>query len=140
MSIEENKALARRFYTEVINQGNLDLVDDLVTEDFVEHETFPGLPSTGPEAPKAFFGMFREALPDLEVTPEAIIAEADKVVVHSTMSGTHEGEFMGVPPTNKSFKVQVIDIIDIRDGRASAHWGLTDQAAMMEQLGIAPGA
>ena len=65
MSIEDNKALARRFYDEAINGGNLDLIDELVSDDFVEHEAFPGLPTSGPEAPKAALGMFKTAFPDL---------------------------------------------------------------------------
>ena len=138
MSVEDNKALARRFYNEVINGGNLDLIDELVSEDFVEHEQFPGLPTTGPEAPKAALGMFKAAFPDLQMTADDIIAEGDKVVVRITMSGTHRGEFMGMPPTNKGFKVQAIDIIEVHDGKATAHWGQTDQAAIMEQLGLAP--
>jgi steroid delta-isomerase-like uncharacterized protein len=138
MSVEDNKALARRFYDEVINQGNLDLLDELVSEDFVEHEELPGLPTTGPEAPKAALGMFRAAFPDLQFTADEMIAEGDKVVVRGTMAGTHKGEFMGIPPTNKSFQVQFIDIVEIREGKATAHWGQTDQGAMMEQLGLAP--
>ena len=135
---EENKALTRRFYDEVVNARNLDLIDELVSEDFVEHEEFPGLPTTGPEAPKAALGMFLAAFPDLRFTPDEMIAEGDKVVARITMSGTHEGEFMGIPPTNKSFSIQAIDILEIRDGKAVAHWGVTDQAAMMEQLGLLP--
>ena len=65
MSIEDNKALARRFYDEAINGGNLDLIDELVSDDFVEHEAFPGLPTSGPEAPKPALGMFKTAFPDL---------------------------------------------------------------------------
>jgi steroid delta-isomerase-like uncharacterized protein len=138
MSVEDNKALTRRFYTEIVNQGNLDLIDEMVAEDFVEHEAFPGLPTSGPEAPKAALGMFLAAFPDLQFTPHEMIAEEDKVVTRFTMSGTHKGEFMGIPPTNKSIEVQSIDIIEIHDGKATEHWGITDQGAMMEQLGIAP--
>ena len=130
MSVEDNKALARRFYNEVINGGNLDLIDELVSEDFVEHEVFPGLPTPGPEAPKAALVMLMAAFPDLQMAADDMIAEGDKVVVRITMSGTHKGEFMGIPPTNKGFKVQVIDIIEVRDGKATAHWGQTDQAAI----------
>jgi len=137
MSVEDNKALARRLY-EAINTGNLDYIDGLISEDFVEHEGFPGLPTTGPEAPKAALGMFRAAFPDLQMTPDDIIGEGDKLVVRGTMSGTHKGELMGMPPTNKSFKIQFIDILEIHDGRGTAHWGVTDQAAMMQQLGLAP--
>jgi len=138
MSTESNKALNRRFMDEVVNQGNLDLIDELVAENFVEHEAFPGLPTTGPEAPRAALGMFLAAFPGLQFTIDDMIAEGDKVVTRGTMTGTHKGEFMGIPPTNKSFKVQFIDIIEIHDGKATAHWGQTDQASMMEQLGLAP--
>ena len=78
------------FHTEIINQGNLDLLDELVAEDFVEHEAFPGLPTTGPEAPRAALGMFMAAFPDIQFTPEEMIAEGDKVVTRFTMSGTHK--------------------------------------------------
>jgi predicted ester cyclase len=138
MSIEENKALTRRFYDESINTGNLDLIDEFVSQDFVEHEAFPGLPTTGPEAPKAALGMFLAAFPDLHMTADDVLAEGDKVVVRGTMTGTHHGELMGIPPTHKSFEIQFIDILEIQGGKATAHWGITDQAAMMQQLGLAP--
>ena len=138
MSTQDNKELALRLYDEAINKGNLDLIDELVAPDFVEHEAFPGLPTSGPEAPKAALGMFRAAFSDLEMTADDMIAEGDKLVVRGTMVGTHTGEFMGIPPTNRSFSIGFIDILEIHDGKATAHWGLTDQAAMMGQLGLAP--
>ena len=137
MSVEDNKALVLSLY-EAINAGNLDLIDGLISESFVEHEVFPGLPTKGPEAPKAALGMFRAAFPDLQFTADDMTGEGDKVVVRGTMSGTHKGEFMGMPPTNKSFKIQFIDILEIHDNQGTAHWGMTDQAAMMQQLGLAP--
>lgn len=138
MSVDENKALMRRLYDEVVNEHNLDLLEELVADDFVEHEGFPGLPNTGPEAPKAAFEMFLAAFPDLRFTAEDMIAEGDKVATRVTMSGTHQGEFMGIPATNNSFSIQAIDIVQFRDGKAIAHWGVTDQVAMMEQLGLSP--
>ncbi|MGI9648465.1 MAG: ester cyclase [Acidimicrobiia bacterium] len=138
MSVEVNKELTLRFYDEAINKGNLDLIDDLVAADFVEHEGFPGLPTSGPEAPKAALGLFMAGFSDLNMSADDVIAEGDKVVVRGTMSGTHTGEFMGIPATNQSFSIQFIDILEIRDGKAIAHWGVTDQAAMMGQLGLAP--
>ena len=82
--------------------------------------------------------LLRAAFPDLHMTADEMIAERDKVVTRGTVSGTHQGEFMGIPPTNKSLEVQFMDIIKFHDGKATEHWGLTDQGAMMEQLGIAP--
>lgn len=134
---EDNKALARRMYNEVINGGNLDLLDELVAEDFVEHEALPGQPTSGPAAPRAFFELFTAAFPDMQMTLDDLVAEGDKVVGRATVTGTHNGEFMGIPPTGKSFKVQAIDIVRVRDGQFVEHWGVTDQAAMMEQLGLA---
>ena len=138
MSVEENKALALRMIDEGFNQGKLDVIDELVAPDFIEHEAFPGLPSTGPAAPRAAMGMFLEAFPDLHFAVDDIIGEGDKVVVRGTMSGTHKGEFLGIPGTNATFQAGLIDIIEFKDGKATQHWGQTDQAAMMEQLGIAP--
>ena len=138
MSVEENKALTRFFYDEIVNQKKRELIDEWVSEDFVEHEGFPGLPTTGPGALKASFDMFTAVLADLRITPDELIGEGDKVVMRGIMSGIHTGEFLGIPPTNKGFNVNVIDIIEYRDGKATAHWGVTDLAAMMEDFGIAP--
>ena len=104
----------------------------------VEHQVFPGLPAAGPEAIREAFTMFGAAFPDLRVTLDDVIAEGDQVGVRVTMSGTQQGEFMGMPPTNKGIKIQVIDIIEWHDGKQTAHWGVTGQGAMMEQLGLAP--
>ena len=135
---DDPKALARRMYNEVISNGDFDVLDELIHDDFVEHEELPGLP-TDKEAPRAFFTMFRAAFPDLNASIEDMIQEGDKLVVRSRMSGTHKGEFMGIPPTNNKFDVQAIDEVEFRDGKAIAHWGVFDSAAMMEQLGVMPG-
>jgi len=137
MSVSDNKALTRSFY-DGINQRNLDVIDERISEDFVEHEQFPGLPSTGRKAVRAAMEMFLGAFPDIQFAVDDMIAEDEKVVVRGKLSGTHQGEFMGIPATSKSFEVAFIDILEIHDGQATAHWGLTDQGAMMQQLGLAP--
>ncbi len=138
MSVDTNKALARRIYNEVINDRNLDLIDELMSPDFVDYENLPGVPNRGPAAARAGMAMLMEAFSDLRFTENDLIAEGDKVAARVTMTGTHTGEFMGIPPTSKSVDIQVIDILEFRDGLATAHWGSMDQAAMMEQLGLAP--
>jgi steroid delta-isomerase-like uncharacterized protein len=135
---DDNKALARRFYEDAINTGNLDLLDEFIADDFVDHEALPGMPTTGPDAAKAALGMFKAAFSDIKFTVEDLIAEGDKVVARATVTGTHDGDFAGIPPTGKSFSISTIDIIEFRDGKAITHWGVTDQAAMMQQLGLAP--
>jgi len=131
------KALMHRFYDEVVNAHNLDAVDDMVSANFVEHEVFPGLPNDA-SAVKAFFGMMFEAFPDLRIEATDLIAEGDKVVSRCTMSGTHKGTFMDIPATGKRFEIAAIDIIRFEGEKAAEHWGVTDQMAMMQQLGVVP--
>ncbi len=137
MSVEANKALVRRLY-DIISEHRMDLIDEVVADDFVEHEVFPGLPSGGPDAVREAFNFFLTAFPDMKIAVDEMIGEGDKVVARAKFSGTHTGEFMGIPPTNKGFETQVIDILQITGGKVTAHWGVTDQLAMMQQLGLAP--
>ena len=137
MSTEQNKALVRRL-EEVFNRGNISLVDELFAPDFVEHEELPpGIPP-GREAVKQLTTMFRSAFPDFKATIDDIVAEGDKVVIRQTWSGTHKGEFMGVPPTGKSVSFGVIDIVRIAGGKLVEHWGQMDMMSMMQQLGAIP--
>jgi steroid delta-isomerase-like uncharacterized protein len=138
MSTEQNKALVRKLVEEAINQGNMRVIDEFLIPDFVEHEELPpGIPP-GREAPKVLFTMLRCAFPDLKATIEHLIAEGDEVVLHMTWTGTHEGEFMGIPPTGKSISINVIDILGIAEGKFVEHWGVMDSMAMMQQLGVVP--
>ena len=134
---QKNKAAMRRFYRGVFNVGNVALVDELCAPDFVEHEEFPGLPP-GKEGVKVFTTMFRSAFPDLKAEAHDILQDGNKVAARVRFSGTHQGEFMGIPATGKSFDVQVIDIIEFQDGKAVAHWGVMDEMKMMQQLGVIP--
>lgn len=131
----DHKALVRRFYDEVLNHGRLEVIDELIDDAFVEHEVMPGMPG-GKEAPRAFVETFRAAFPDLKATVEDLIEEGDKVVARARVTGTHQGEFMGIPPTGSTIDVQMIDIVQFRDGKAVAHWGVSDNLALMEQLGV----
>ena len=138
MSTEQNKALVRRLVEEVINQGNVSVIDELAMPDFVEHEELPpGIPP-GLEGSKAMFTMLRSGFPDLNATIEHLIAEGDEVVLHMTWRGTHTGEFMGIPPTGNSISVNVIDIMRVAEGKFVEHWGVMDSMAMMHQLGVVP--
>jgi steroid delta-isomerase-like uncharacterized protein len=123
---------------ELINDGDVDGFGDLLADDFVEHEELPGL-EPGKEGVKAFFRMYRAAFPDLRMNAEDVIASGDKVVTRARATGTHEGDFMGIPPTGKSVDVALVDIIRFGDdGLAHEHWGIFDTMAMMQQLGVVP--
>jgi len=134
LTSRRNAATLRRFYDEVFNKGNVELIDELCAPDFVEHEETPGFETTR-EGVKQFVTTMRTAFPDMAMTVEDVIAAGNKVIARITMSGTHRGEFMGMPASGKSFSVSTIDIVRFKNGKAAEHWGATDTGKMMEQLG-----
>ena len=136
MSAEENKAITRRIF-EVFNTGNLALADEVIAADSVDHQAPPGV-EPGLAGFKQVVTMFRAAFPDIQMTIEEIMAEGDKVVTRSTMRGTHQGEFMGIPPTGKQFTATAIDIVRFTGGKAVEHWGNSDDLGMLQQLGVIP--
>jgi steroid delta-isomerase-like uncharacterized protein len=135
---DANKAMMQRFYDEVVNAGNIDVIDELLSEDFTEHEEVPGLPQDR-EGVKQFFAMMRNAFPDLHFAVEEMLAEGDLVAAHVTVRGTHTGgEFMGIPAGGRSVDFQAMDLVRFGDGIATAHWGVTDMVTMLTQLGAMP--
>ncbi|HYU05956.1 MAG TPA: ester cyclase [Thermoplasmata archaeon] len=137
MGVEENKATVQMFYDEVLNRGNLDVIDKMTAENYVDHTAPPGM-SPGREGEKQWFALLRAAFPDGQTTIEDIIAEGDKVVVRATMTGTHQGDFMGIPATGKQVTISGIDVTRFHEGQSVEHWGQWDMAALMQQLGVAP--
>jgi steroid delta-isomerase-like uncharacterized protein len=141
MPTEQNKALVRQLVEELFNRGNLSLVDEVFAADFAEREELPpGVPE-GREGVKQLTAMMRGAFPDFEATIEDMIAEGDKVVIRQTWSGTHQGEFMGIPATGKRVSFGVFDIMRLEGGKFVEHWGQMDSMGLMQQLGAgaAPG-
>lgn len=133
----DHEATTRRLY-ESINAGDLDALDQAVAEDFVEHEETPGFAPTRDGVLEQFRAM-RSAFPDMRMQPEDVLVSDDKVVVRASMTGTHRGEFMGMPATGKRIDVKLIDIMRFGDdGLAHEHWGVMDTLSMMQQLGAVP--
>jgi steroid delta-isomerase-like uncharacterized protein len=131
----DHEATLRRFF-DLVNAGDVDGLRDLMADDFVEHEETPGLAPTK-EGVIEFFRMYTSAFPDLRMEPQDVLSSGDKVVARCRVTGTHEGEFMGMPATGKGIDVQVIDIVRFGgDGVAREHWGLVDAMTMMQQLGV----
>lgn len=135
MSADNNKQVYRRLVEELFNQRKMGVVDELVAVDLIEHEELPPEAPEGRESIRWFARVFSTAFPDWQVTLHDLLAEGDKVVGRATMTGTHQGEFMGIPATGKRIEVGLIDIVRIADGRIAEHWGLTDSLALMQQLG-----
>jgi steroid delta-isomerase-like uncharacterized protein len=132
--------LIKRFYEQVVGGGNLDLVDELTTQDFVDHEEgLPGQPS-GPEGVKFFVNAMRQGFPD--IAPKSIdptLTDGNLEAARTILSGTHRGEFMGVPATDRVVEFETIDILRLEDGKVAEHWGVTDVMSLMQQIGAVPG-
>jgi steroid delta-isomerase-like uncharacterized protein len=134
MPVEDNKQAARRFYQEVINGRNLDAMDELLISDGVDH-TFG---SQNAEQAKQFFGMVQQAFPDLHAEVHDVIAEGELVAARVTYSGTHEGEFVGIPGTGRQTQTSGVDFFRMQDGKQAEHWGGPDMASLLQQLGVMP--
>ncbi len=133
----DHAATMRRLY-ELLSAGDVDGFGEHLADDFVEHEEMPGL-EPGKEGVEQMFRMYRAAFPDLRMQADDVLVDGDKVVARVRATGTHQGEFMGLPPTGKSVDVQLIDIIRFGDdGLAREHWGVLDALSMMQQLGAIP--
>jgi steroid delta-isomerase-like uncharacterized protein len=138
MSAESNKALSRRLLEEAFNAGNIDVIDELVTTDFVNHDAALPEPMVGPDAAKATISGYRTAFPDLRITIEEQIADDQGVATRWSAKGTHEGDLMGMAPTGKQATVTGITIDRIVDGRIAESWTNWDTLGMLQQLGVVP--
>ena len=138
--MSEGTGLIRRFYEDVIAGGQLELIDELTTDGMVDHEQgLPGQPE-GREGVKFFVGVMREAFPDISVkSVSPAMADGDLEAGRAVLTGTHQGDLMGVPATGNQVEIETVDIIRIQDGKVAEHWGLTDAMGIMEQIGAAPG-
>lgn len=137
MSTEDNKATVRRFYEEVFNQKKLVAIDEFSDPSYLDHTAPSGLPS-GIEGQKQLIGMYLTAFPDLHLTVEELIADQDKVVSRWSGSGTHQGKFLGIPPTGKQVTTTGMEIIRIAGRKFVEHWMELDALGLLQQLGIVP--
>ncbi|MFN2154221.1 MAG: ester cyclase [Anaerolineae bacterium] len=138
MSIAENKAIVDRYREEVFNDKDLAAVDKYVAPDYVRHD--PGAPVEvrGLEGVKQLAGAFFAAFPDIHFTAEDVIAEGDTVVQRLTSHGTHQGPFMGIPPTGKHLTVTAVEIFRLVEGKIAEQWVEADYLGLMQQLGVIP--
>ena len=133
MSLQENKALVHRFVEKVQNQHNLAEIDELFSPNFVDHSGSTNL--SGIEGTKMFFTMIFTAFPDMHFTILKQIAEGDQVMTYKVFHGTHQGIFMGIPPTGNQVSFEVMDILTIHEGKITDHWTVADNLGMMQQIG-----
>ena len=132
-----NKDTMKRFY-DSISSGELAVVDEVLAEEFVEHDEFPGIPQSR-EGVRQFFEMARGGFPDLRLRLLHLVEEGDVCVAHGLFEGTHDGSWMGLEPTGRRVSVPIADVVRFGDdGLAVEHWGVTDTGMMMQQLGVVP--
>jgi steroid delta-isomerase-like uncharacterized protein len=124
----------RRFVAEVMNQGNFDVVDEIVHPSYVYRS--PDEELHGREALKVFLSGYHAAFPDLKMAIDELVVADDKAVIFFTLTGTHEGPLMGIPPTGKEMRVHGVVRSRFEDGRIVEEWEVLDQLAILTQLGV----
>ena len=138
MTLEENKSLAFRFWEEIWNQGNLDAADQIVSSDFLLYLPTNPEPLHGPEGLKQWATVVGTAFPDKHFSIEDVIAEGNSVVTRWLLRGTHNGDFMAIPPTGKQVTMSGISIFRIADGKIVEDRAAEDTLNLLQQVGAIP--
>jgi predicted ester cyclase len=140
--VERNKAVLHRFWSEVWDQGDLGVVDEIFHENFVDHGLAPGLHKQGPEGAKEAVMQFRNAMPDLYLRCDMMVAEGDKVLSVWESGGTQTGPLASargtIPPTGNRGVVRGMTLNRLEDGRIIEAWDNFDILGMLMQLGVIP--
>jgi predicted ester cyclase len=136
MSGEQNIQAFRRVVEEAYSQGTLDVLDEVMAADFVEHQA--GITPPTVEGVKRSIAFLRSTFPDLNLTIEEIVAVGDKTWARITGRGTHQGPMMGVAPTGRPIVVTVMDVCRYEKGKIVEHWGVADQLSLLAQIGALP--
>jgi predicted ester cyclase len=132
-NLERNKEVVRRFNKEVIEQGNLDSFNALIDPNFV-NRTAPATANGADAMWNTFANVLRPAFPDLTVEILDQVAEGDKVTTRKSITATHLGKLMDIAPTGEKIKIDVIDIVRVKDGRYVEHWGINTLQTLLVDL------
>jgi len=136
MSQQDNIKLQQQF-GEAVNSGNLSALRDIVALGAVDHDPAPDQ-GTGPEGFIKFFTMLRSAFPDLKIAVEHMVADEENVAFAYTVTGTHSGDFLGVPATGRQIKARGMQITRFENGKQVERWGSSDELGILQQIGAAP--
>jgi len=134
MSKEQNIAAAIKF-GDAVNSGKLDGLREVIATNAVDHDPSPDQ-GVGPEGFIRMFAGFRAAFPDLHVDVDKLVVDDDNVCFAYTMTGTHQGEFLGVPGTGRKFKARGLQISRFENGKMVERWGSSDQLGILQQIGV----
>ena len=132
---QDNKAVIRHFISEFVNDQNYDVVDDIFTENYTRHDPASPESESGPGPWVESMKALHEAFPDVEVHVGELIAEGDLVSFEGTMTGTHQGEFRGIEPTDASIEIQGNAMHRVREGELAETWATWDFLGLLRQIG-----
>jgi steroid delta-isomerase-like uncharacterized protein len=132
----KNKQIVETYFNEVWNKGNVDLLDQLLTENYINHTPSTPNPPTGAVGLKPIVKAIRKGFPDLHYEIKDLIVTKEKVIARVIMTGTQTGSLFGIPPTGKKVVVNQINIEKIEHGKIAEHWRVTDELTMLKQLGV----
>jgi len=133
----DTETVVRRLIEEGFNAGQLDVADELTSPDLVEHQNFGPNHAAGAEGVRAVIASLRRAFSDFHLSIDDLVVDGDKAWLRMTGTGTHDGPFMGHPPTGRKMRTDVFDVIRVADGRMVEHWGVPDRLGTLFQLGLA---
>ncbi len=133
--MHQNEKIIRRYFDEAWNQGKLEVLDEIIDPNYINHS--PGLPDPlpGPNGLKPIIAAIRTGLPDLHFQIEDLVITENKVAIRCTMQGTHLGDLFDIQPTGKKVKINQMQIEYIKDGKIFEHWRQSDDMGLMKQLG-----
>jgi len=130
------ETVARRLIEEGFNEGRLEVCDEVTSPDLVEHQHYGPNHAAGAEGVKAVIASLRRAYSDFHLEIEDLTVAGDAVWLRMRGSGTHDGPFMGHPPTGRRMEIDVFDVLRIVDGKLVEHWGVPDRLGALLQLGL----
>lgn len=131
------ETVARRLIEEGFNEGRMDVVEELTAPYMVEHQNFGPNHAPGAEGAKAVVASLKRAFSDFRLEIEDVAVDGENVWLRMSATGTNDGPFMGNPPTGRSMRTPVFDVIRVRDGKMVEHWGVPDRLGALFQLGLA---
>ena len=130
-------AVLRRLIDEGFTGGRLEVADELIDPAIVEHQDYGPEHAPGAEGVKAVIASLKRAFSDFHLAIEDLVVDGDTAWLRMVATGTNDGSFMGHPPTGRPIRIDVIDVVRVRDGRITEHWGVPDRLGVLRQLGLA---
>lgn len=133
----QNKEVIKKLLN-AFETGNTSDISNFISNDIQDHNPEPGMSGNGIDLAKSYINEYKRGFPDLKFQVNAIVSEGDQAILHSTFTGTHRGEFWGIPASNKQVKIEGYDRFRIQNGKIAERWGIADSITLLNQIGVLP--